>query len=1228
MNIFIILSIIGVYIVALFLIAFYAGRDTPALTRLSTHPIVYALSIAVYCTSWTFYGSVGKAATSGLSFLPIYLGPTLAICLWWFLLRRLIRIKNRFRITSIADFISARYEKSSALACLVTLMALIGTMPYIALQFKAIKSTFIMIAIPETTIGFWISAHFGPFMVLLMAAFTILFGVRKLDSTERHRGMITAIAAESLIKLTAFLACGIYVTYVLADGFSDIFDNHFFADPDLAAITSVALTGSDYITWATLLILSMSAIMFLPRQFHVAVVEAPSEKSVLTAMWVFPLYMLAINIFVLPIAAYGLQSGLSSSGADMFMLQIPLLHGHTWLAFFVFIGGFSAATSMVMISAMTMSTMAVNHLLLPLFNMSERFAPMRQHLLHWRWVAVVLIISLGYWFETQLGDSYALVNMGLISFAAALQFAPATLGALLWKAGSKKGAMLGLLAGFLVWSYTLLLPAFIKSGWLSPSLLTQGPWGIELLRPEALLGLTALPSLAHSVFWSMLANISAFLFGSILLGQSEQESRIALEFVTIVDRRDRPHSRINTPADIDLEQKRHLLKAALLEYLDEETSEAILIDALMKLDAPDREHLSVVEFSELHRNIETSLAGSIGAAMAHRVLNRQDIFTPKEKQHLSTLYAELLSSMNVSPQELTERINFYQERETLLTTHSRELELRIMEKEREIAARVKAEQALMATEQKYRSIFDNALEGIFQLSPAGQFLMANPAMATILGYDSPQLLIENVADIRQLLPVPPKRYDLFMKKLRSGYLVENFEIQAVHTRSATIWLSLNARPSLDQAGQLMFIEGIAEDITKRKTAEEKLQQYQEGLEEQVRTRTAEVRENQVFLQEVLDGIQASILVVRRSDTVILDCNSIAEKMLQSSRKELISKPASALGEALFSNTQSQADLANETLLHLKDGTILPVLVNKLLVVYKGELAHAIIFFDIRERKALERQANMAQKLQSIGQLAAGIAHEINTPIQYIGSNVSFVFECFHKLNKLIELHGEFIAQTQKGEDLSPLITRINTLTEDIDLPFLLEEIPQALAESKSGVEQVATIVKAIKQFAHPDEGTIHSIDVNQALEQTATVSRNEWKLIADVVFHLDKGAPHIKGYPGPLNQVFLNILVNASHAIREKNSATGNKGIITITTTGREDGLTIRIEDTGTGIAPGSLGQIFDPFFTTKEVGKGTGQGLSISYSIITEKHHGTIEVESELGSGTAFIINLPLGEE
>lgn len=680
-----VITVFCLYMMFLFLTALWVERRSAAGRSPVNNSLVYSLSLAVYCTAWTYYGSVGKAATSGLLFLPIYLGPTIAIVLWWTVLRKLVRIKTVHHITSIADFISARYNKSQTVAALATVIALVGTMPYIALQFKAVISTFGIITSPEGTTPSWIGLHLGPVVVALMIVFTIILGIRRLDPTERHPGLIMAVAVECVVKLVAFLAAGIFVTYFMFDGFGDIFNRLSAGLPP----AQVKIWSTDYaspITWTTYLILSMSAIMFLPRQFHVSVVENFDENHIKTAMWLFPLYMILINVFVFPIAMGGLLQGYPATEADTFVLGLPLHAGQKWLSVSVFIGGASAAMGMIMISSITVSTMITNHLLLPVVGWIKWLGFLRRHLLKCRWVSVAGVIVIGYWFERQVGESYMLVNIGMIAFAASLQFAPVILGGIFWRRGNKAGALMGLSAGFVIWFYTLLLPAFIRSGWISDHLLTNGPWGIEFLSPERLLGLLPLDNLTQAVFWSMFFNIGLYVLGSLYLKQTEEEQSVAEDFVGALTTSSALSRSSHRESYIEAEDKSRLIAKLLAQYFGEAESASMTEKCLQAVGIKGQSRISIVELAGLHSEVEKSLAGSIGAAAAHKALREARIFSTSEARELSEVYAEILASLKVTPGELERKIDYYQEREALLTQHAAELEAKVRERTRDLQA--------------------------------------------------------------------------------------------------------------------------------------------------------------------------------------------------------------------------------------------------------------------------------------------------------------------------------------------------------------------------------------------------------------------------------------------------------------------------------------------------------------------------------------------------------------
>ncbi|GAB2878602.1 ATP-binding protein [Nocardioides pacificus] len=534
----VVITVSVAYLALLFAIAHYGDRRAAAGRSIISNGYFYALSIAVYATSWTYYGSVGSAATGGVAWLPIYLGPMVVVTLWWVVLRKIIRICKRDRITSLADFVSARYGKSRMLGGLVTVVAVVGLVPYIALQLKAISMSFAIVRGPGASIsatsGVPLVEDTALYAAVALAAFTIVFGTRHLDATERHEGMVAAIAFESLVKLVAFLAVGAWVTWGLFDGFSDIVAQAA-ERPDLERLLTLSsTTGYGEFFW--LMVLSMLAFLLLPRQWQVTVVENVDENHLRTASWLFPVYLVLINLFVLPIALGGLLVfGEGTADADTFVLALPMADGRAGLALVVFLGGLSAATGMVIVETIALATMVSNSLVMPL--LLRRRDPLRgphdlgRLVLRVRRVTIVALLLLGFVYFRVATDATGLVQIGLISFAAVAQFAPAVLLGLYWKGATRNGAVAGLLAGVGTWAYTLLLPSFSDNGWLPSSIPEEGPFGLRLLAPHALLGLDGMDPVGHAMFWSMLANLGVLVVVSLTARPGPVERVQAAVFV-------------------------------------------------------------------------------------------------------------------------------------------------------------------------------------------------------------------------------------------------------------------------------------------------------------------------------------------------------------------------------------------------------------------------------------------------------------------------------------------------------------------------------------------------------------------------------------------------------------------------------------------------------------------------------------------------------------------------
>ena len=509
------------YVSALFILAWAGDRFIRPRRKEAGRPLIYALTLAVYCSSWTFFGSVGLAASTGYDFLPVYLGPILMFAVGWPLIARIVRLAKSQNITSVADFLAARYGKSPAVAALVTGVMIAGTLPYMALQLKAVAVSIDTLLGPGHLDGLIEAAGLqldtGLLIAVALAAFAVLFGTRHIDATEHQDGLMLAIAAESLIKLAAFMAIGAFVVFSLFGGPVQ-FMARAAAHPGLGELFGQGFNGS---VWLTTTLLSLVCIVLLPRQFHVTVVENHSEAEIRRAAWLFPLYLVLINLFVVPIAAAGLI--LLRPGEvepDMFVLGLPLSVGAKWLAVLAFIGGLSAATAMVIVDGIALAILVCNGFVVPWLVRRELAAEMLSRdmtafLLNVRRVAIFAILMLAYGVYRALGQVHGLAQIGLISFAAIAQLAPAFFGGLIWRRATARGAIAGIVAGFAIWAYSLLLPWMAKAGWLPLSFIENGPLGIGLLKPQELLYLQFDP-LAHGVLMSMIANILAYTFVSLL----------------------------------------------------------------------------------------------------------------------------------------------------------------------------------------------------------------------------------------------------------------------------------------------------------------------------------------------------------------------------------------------------------------------------------------------------------------------------------------------------------------------------------------------------------------------------------------------------------------------------------------------------------------------------------------------------------------------------------------
>lgn len=512
-------AIIGttlLYLLLLFAIASYGDRQTA--TKRSEgrgRPLIYALSLAVYCTSWTYFGGVGLAAERGYEFLAIYIGPILMFTVGMPLIRRIVELAKAERLTSIADFVGARYGKNPTIAGVVALIAVIGTIPYIALQLKAVSSS-VTIMVPDGALeglGPLFPSDVSLVLALLLAGFAIIFGTRHTDATEHQDGLILAVAAESVVKLVAFTAVGLFVTFFLFSGPVSLIEQARQSDRVMAALTYETAPAR----WFVLTMLSAFAIVILPRQFHVTVVENRTERELRTARYLFPLYLIAINLFVIPIAIAGLLVFGDTGGGDQFVLQLPLAHDVGWLSIATFIGGFSAATAMVIVASVAVAIMISNDLVMPILlrrNIIRRdsdWSDFTGTILKIRRTAIFIILLLGYAYYRAASVNAGLASIGLLSFASIAQIAPALFGGLIWKRANARGAVAGLCGGMLVWAYFLFLPSLggpENTAIASATLSFLVPFTDIFSGPQ-------LDPLVNGVVLSLLVNTSLFVVGSL-----------------------------------------------------------------------------------------------------------------------------------------------------------------------------------------------------------------------------------------------------------------------------------------------------------------------------------------------------------------------------------------------------------------------------------------------------------------------------------------------------------------------------------------------------------------------------------------------------------------------------------------------------------------------------------------------------------------------------------------
>lgn len=614
-----------VYLGVIFFAAYASERSDKIRERISRSSLIYALSLCVYCTAWTFYGSIGQASATGLGFLGVYLGPTLIAPIWLFFLKKIIRISKYLRITSIADFVSSRYGKSTSIGVMVSLLCLFIVIPYISIQLKALEFSYNFLhfrsfASPSQEVEGSFYNDPSMLFVLIFAGFAIFFGTRKIDPSEKHTGLVSVVALESIIKLVCFLIAAIVIIYSVFEGVEDVFSK-FGNENEIKKLAYLNNEGIDYGSWFWVLVLSAFAFLFLPRQFHMAVVENNGVRHIKKATWITPLYLFLISIFVLPVAFAGKILLNDSVDADTYLLNIPV-HQELWtIAVIVFIGGLAAISGMIMTSMISLSIMISNNIFLPILlrakNQFEYFlGDMNTRLLQLRRILILFVMFLSYGFYKAFTVNYSIVSVGLISFAGIAQLAPMILLGLYWKFVTEKGVKIGFVVGVAIWAYTLPFANMAELGIFSPTILKEGMLGFSWLRPTALLDVEGMSVIAHGSFWSLSMN----LIVTVLVSLYTERSPLEITQSDIFLNPEKYYKSIG-PTAISIERKAVFseLKNMLIDILGK-----VKVNELLTTYYVDNKMSKDPQFadSKLINFIENHLSGSIGTASANIVLNK------------------------------------------------------------------------------------------------------------------------------------------------------------------------------------------------------------------------------------------------------------------------------------------------------------------------------------------------------------------------------------------------------------------------------------------------------------------------------------------------------------------------------------------------------------------------------------------------------------------------------
>jgi PAS domain S-box-containing protein len=768
------------YLVALFSVAAWGDRHADVTARRPLRAWVYSLALGVYCTTWTIYGAVGTARASGWAFLPIYLGPMLIFVFGAGLMERLVLIARQQNIGSISHLIAARFGRSRPLAALVTVIALFAAVPYIALQFKAISASINVLAPPLEGHGPSLVEDTALYVAATMALFAMMFGTREASATARRRGLLVAVALESLVKLVALIAVAVLALLLGKDAWPDAIARAA-ADP----MWSVQQFGT--LGFLTQTLLAACAIFCLPRQFQVAVVECAEPSDLKLARRVFIGYLLLVSVAVLPVAWLA-QDLVVAGNPDHLLLRLPLENGHPAIALLAFVGGLSAGTAMVIVVSVALSTMISNDLLMPLLMRVPQLglhqdADLSAWVLGCKRFSIGLLAILAFIFYRSGGGSETLASYGLLAFSAVAQFAPALLASLYWRNASQRGVAWGLIGGFSVWVYTLLLPQLALAGWVSGDFLQHGPFGFAPLTPQALLGVSGPDPLTHGTLWSLLANCA------LLIG---------------VSLRQRPHlsERLQATAYLDP----YALRASATQELVPHVHLRDLIELAQRIVGREAANSAFAEFLSGHNRALDAQAPADRRALQFTERLLGGAVGPGSARVMLT------SVLRGSGLELGEVVSVLDETSQALR-FNRELLQTTFEHMSQGISVVDGQMRLVAWNSRYSELFDY---------PEGMLFVGRP-VADLIRYN---------AERGQLGPGDPQQ----QVEKRISHMRAGSSHRYVRTREDGHVVEMRGEP-LPGGGFVMSFN----DITEFKRAADALREANEHLEDRVEQRTYELK---------------------------------------------------------------------------------------------------------------------------------------------------------------------------------------------------------------------------------------------------------------------------------------------------------------------------------------------------------------------------------------------------